>query len=224
MGQQRHFDRVRGLVSGQSGVPEAEITLETRLVEDLGIDGDDGDELLQAFADEFGVDMSSMDPLNYFGDEGIGLPVPSLVPLASLLIPSFRASVRHATRGRRVLTVRSLVTSARARHWLTPDQRPAKELDKASEFYWLTLGIMLVFTAWIGVRYMEFGILAAALVPALVCAALGIRCLRDLLCYGAYLSLEACPDHDRPAPAAVRQVAQRGGLAGHLAGLDREHG
>ena len=74
MGQQRHFDRVRGLVSGQSGVPEAEITLETRLVEDLGIDGDDGDELLQAFAHEFGVDMSNMDPLNYFGDEGTGLP------------------------------------------------------------------------------------------------------------------------------------------------------
>jgi acyl carrier protein len=180
MGQQRHFDRVCGLVSGQSGTPEAEITLETRLVEDLGIDGDDGDELLQAFAHEFGVDMSSMDPLNYFGDERTGLPAPSLVPLASFLIPGFRASVRHATRGRRALSVRSLVASARARHWLTPEQRPTRELDKTNEFYWLVLGIVLVFTAWVCMRCLEYGILAAALVPALVCAALGVRYLRDL--------------------------------------------
>ena len=180
MGQQRHFDRVCGLVSGQSGVPETEITLETRLVEDLGMAGDDGDELLQAFAAEFGVDMSGMAPLNYFGDEGTGLPVPSLVPLAAFLIPSFRASVLRASRGRRALNLRSLVASARTRHWVTPDQRPARELDKTDEFYWLVLGIVLVFTAWLGVRLMEYGILAAALVPALVCAALGIRFLRDL--------------------------------------------
>jgi len=66
MGHQRHFERVRELVSRQCGVAEAEITPETRLVEDLGIDGDDGTELLEAFADEFGVDMSGMAPLNYF--------------------------------------------------------------------------------------------------------------------------------------------------------------
>lgn len=124
MGRQSHFDRVRGLVSGQSGIPEAEITLETRLVEDLGMDGDDGDDFLAAFADEFGVDMRAMAPLNYFGDEGIGPPVPSLIPLAVLLSPRFRAWVVHASRGRRRLTVRDLVASARARRWLTPPRRP----------------------------------------------------------------------------------------------------
>ena len=110
----------------------------------------------------------------------VGLPAPSLVPLASFLIPSFSASVRHALRGRRALSVRSLVASARARRWLVPGQRPARELDKTDEFYWLVLGILLVFTAWVCVRCLEYGILAAAAVPALVCAALGVRFLRDL--------------------------------------------
>ncbi len=124
MGRQHHFERVRALVSRQSGVPEAEITPETRLVEDLGIDGDDGTELLKAFADEFRVDMAGMAPLNYFGDEGFPLPVPSLVPLAAALSPRFRDRVSRASRGRRVLTVRSLVAAARAGRWVVPELRP----------------------------------------------------------------------------------------------------
>jgi hypothetical protein len=61
MGKQRHFDRVRGLVAGHTGVPETGITLETRLVEDLDMDGDTGHEFLESFADEFSVDMSRTD-------------------------------------------------------------------------------------------------------------------------------------------------------------------
>jgi hypothetical protein len=120
MGQQRHLDRVRGLVNGYSGVPEAEITPETRLFGDLGIDGDTGDEFLEAFAAEFGVDMSGMALLNYFEGEPPFWSRSCLIPVAARLSSRFRAYVRHVARGRREITVRNLVVSARAGRWITP--------------------------------------------------------------------------------------------------------
>jgi acyl carrier protein len=144
MGQQRHFDRVRGLVSGQSGVPEHEITLETRLVEDLGIDGDDGDELLEAFADEFNVDMSGMAPLNYFGDEPPIWAISTLIPIVARFNKRFRTYARHAMRGRRTLTVRSLVASARAQRWITPTQRPGDADPTEISVYIAVLALVVI--------------------------------------------------------------------------------
>jgi hypothetical protein len=124
MGRLRHFERVRALVSGHSGVPEAEITPETRLVEDLGMDGDDGHEFLEGFADEFQADLGGMAPLNYFGDEVSFGGLSPIVPVIDAFSPRFRSYARHAVRGRRILTVRSLVASARAQRWITPETRP----------------------------------------------------------------------------------------------------
>ena len=143
MGQQRHFDRVRGLVSGQSGVPEAEISLDTRLFEDLGMDGDDGHELLEAFADEFGVDMSGMAPLNYFGDEPPIWGISTLIPIIACFNKRFRTYARHAMRGRRTLTVRSLVASARAQRWITPTQRPS-DADPTEFSVYLAVLVLIV--------------------------------------------------------------------------------
>ena len=120
MGQQSHFDRVRGLVSGQTGVPVHEITLETRLFEDLGMDGDDGAELLAAFGDEFGVDIRGLAPNNYFNDETTFTGYSLMIPVIAFLSPAFRAWVERASRGLRALSVRDLVASARARRWITP--------------------------------------------------------------------------------------------------------
>ncbi|MHA1528120.1 MAG: DUF1493 family protein [Alphaproteobacteria bacterium] len=120
MGQQSHFDRVRGLVGGQSAVPVSEITLETRLFEDLGMDGDDGVEFLAAFGDEFGVDISRIAPNNYFNDEETFTGYSLMIPVVAFLSPAFRARVKRASRGLRALSVRDLVASARAGHWITP--------------------------------------------------------------------------------------------------------
>ena len=104
MGRQSHFDRVRGLVSGQTGAPESEITLETRLFEDLRMDGDDGDEFLAAFGDEFGVDTAPVAPLNYFNDESSFTGPSLLIPVVACLSPAFRARVERASRGLRALS------------------------------------------------------------------------------------------------------------------------
>jgi acyl carrier protein len=48
------------LISKQTGVPPNRILLTTRLLQDLGLDGDDAEELLLAFAKAFDVDMTSL--------------------------------------------------------------------------------------------------------------------------------------------------------------------
>ncbi|HUF87426.1 MAG TPA: DUF1493 family protein [Thermohalobaculum sp.] len=120
MARQTHFERVRALVSAYAGVPEAEITPETRLYEDLGLDGDAGRAVLAAFADAFGVDLAPVAPLNYFNDQTAFTGYATLVPVAARLSPAFRARVRRAARGMRALRVRDLVASARAGQWIRP--------------------------------------------------------------------------------------------------------
>jgi acyl carrier protein len=180
MGQQRHFDRVRGLVIGQSGVPTAEITLETRLVEDLGMDGDDGHELLETFANEFGVDMSRMASLNYFSDEGAGLPIPSLVPLLSCISSRFRGYVRNAARGRRELTVRNLVASARAQRWITPAHGQLAGPDRLTWLNASLVGLTLLIAAWLGVAALIHLSPPGLLFSAAIGIALLIRLRTDL--------------------------------------------
>ncbi len=118
--RQTHFDRVAALVSAQSGVPVAELSPETRLYEDLGMDGDDGDDFLAVFGDEFGVDITGLAPLNYFNDEAAFTGYATLVPVAARLSPAFRARARRAARGLRALRLRDLVASARAGRWIRP--------------------------------------------------------------------------------------------------------
>ena len=181
MGQQSHFDRVRGLVSGHSGVPESEITMETRLLEDLGMDGDDGDEFLEAFADEFGIDMSRMAPFNYFNDEPPALGYSSLIPVIAFFAPQFRAYAWHATRGQRTLTVRCLVASARAKRWITPVQR-REESDPTgfSVLGALWLIVLVTFPAYVGLSGYMHGEPLTLVVPAGVWGLLALNFLRSL--------------------------------------------
>lgn len=51
------------------------LTPETRINLDLGVDGDDGAELLIAFADRFGVDMAAFHHVRYFGPEAGASPM-----------------------------------------------------------------------------------------------------------------------------------------------------
>ena len=120
MARQTHFDRVRALVSRQTGVPEDEISAETRLYEDLGMDGDAGLDFLAAFAHEFDVDLAPVAPLNYFNDQAAFTGYATLIPVAARLSSAFRARVRRAARGLRSLRVRDLVASARAGRWIRP--------------------------------------------------------------------------------------------------------
>ena len=51
------IDKVKKLISNQLNVAEANVTLESRLVEDLGADSLDTVEMLMAFEEEFGISI-----------------------------------------------------------------------------------------------------------------------------------------------------------------------
>lgn len=51
------IDKVKTLISNQLNVAEANINLESRLVEDLGADSLDTVEMLMAFEEEFGISI-----------------------------------------------------------------------------------------------------------------------------------------------------------------------
>jgi acyl carrier protein len=60
---------VREFVSEELGVPAARIKPETRLLHDLGVDGDDAGDLLHHFSARFHVDLSAFRFSWHFGPE-----------------------------------------------------------------------------------------------------------------------------------------------------------
>ncbi len=63
------LQQVIQLVSNQTGVETSRLTAETRLGEDLGVDGDDAADLLAKFADRFQVDLTGFEFDRHFGPE-----------------------------------------------------------------------------------------------------------------------------------------------------------
>ena len=70
------FARVRDIIAEFSGVGRVRISLDSDLCRDLGVAGDDGDDLFRAFDDAFDVDWSGLDLGVHFGNEGQGYPLP----------------------------------------------------------------------------------------------------------------------------------------------------
>jgi phosphoglycolate phosphatase-like HAD superfamily hydrolase len=77
---------VLDFISEYSGVDRDQITKATRIVEDLGIAGDDGDDFIAAFCEQFEIEPSSFAPwMRQFGSEGGPDPISLLWALYSLL-------------------------------------------------------------------------------------------------------------------------------------------
>jgi acyl carrier protein len=91
------------LISDQTGVNTDQISLETRLNQDLDINGDDADELLSLYAEAFDVEMSGFQFQKYFQDEPHWLNF-------WRWIPGLRPNLDP-------ITVRDLVEAARQKKW-----------------------------------------------------------------------------------------------------------
>lgn len=61
--------KVKAFLGEQIGVSPGMLTSETRLEHDLGITGDDAEEVMEAFMDRFQVDMSEFEFNRHFGPE-----------------------------------------------------------------------------------------------------------------------------------------------------------
>ncbi len=66
-------EQVQWVVANETGNPPTRITMNTRIQSDLGVAGDDGEDLLVRFQKEFSVDMSSLRYDKHFEPEGVPL-------------------------------------------------------------------------------------------------------------------------------------------------------
>ena len=57
-------------VGSSAGVVLPKVSLSTRLVEDVGLDGDDFEELIERFGEQFSVDMGGYRWYHHHGPEG----------------------------------------------------------------------------------------------------------------------------------------------------------
>ena len=97
---------VIALIAKETGTPPEYIQPAHRLNVDLGVDGDDAEELLRAYREKFRVDMSGFDFHRYFGDE------PDAVSLFLLLWRLLTGDEKPEP-----LFVRDLVRSAQLGRW-----------------------------------------------------------------------------------------------------------
>ena len=97
------------MVAERMGVKEERLGPDTRLAEDVGMDGDDAGEFLDAFRDEFGVDMAGFDFDLYFGGEGF------FPPLYLYWLLFDRRKLRSIP-----VTLADLAASAEAKKWIPP--------------------------------------------------------------------------------------------------------
>ena len=112
------YARIKTLVVEQTGLAsEEELTPETHLADDLGIAGDDGYELLEAFCEEFEIqNMEEIEPSEYFGTEGGPNPFEIYVFLYDLVFDREKPPYYCSP-----LYLRDLVKSAEAGRWIPPE-------------------------------------------------------------------------------------------------------
>jgi hypothetical protein len=108
--------RVISFVAKERAIRPERITLDTTLWCDLGADGADGWDLIDAFGKEFEVDLSGFDPTKHFGPEASATPA----SLLTWLIEEWLLKRDpHEVWGIAPITIRDLIESAEKKHWIT---------------------------------------------------------------------------------------------------------
>ncbi len=124
------FARVKAFVAEHHRIAEKKFNPDTRLVEDLGIDGDDAVELIEAFCDEFEIqDMSDFNFSNYFGPEGCDLIGSLFGFLYDLLFD--KEKLRSTSTP---ITLHDLAESAEAKRWKPPQGQPKSAIPPSPLF------------------------------------------------------------------------------------------
>jgi acyl carrier protein len=114
------FAQVKTFVAKFALVSEKELNPDTRLLDDLGIDGHDADELIVTFCEKFQIqDMSHINLSEYFGPES-GNPI---LFLYDLLFAKEKAR-------KTPITLRDLAFSAELKRWMLPDSRRRRKMNQ----------------------------------------------------------------------------------------------
>ena len=129
------FGEVTAAIRQISGQKPEKITRNARLLEDLGIYGNDGHALFELLHEQFEMDWTGLDLRVHFGEEGLGAPLPWQVRESP-------AYFEHQS-----MTVAELMAALRDGHWPESPVIPApagqqRMLHAAS---WVQLGILALF-------------------------------------------------------------------------------
>ena len=112
------YARVKTFVAEFWSTPEEKLKPGTLLADDLGIAGDDGYELLEAFCEKFEIqNICEIDSSEYFGTEGFN-PFEIYVMLYYWIFDKEKFDNYGIDTS---LTLRDLVKSAEAKRWISPE-------------------------------------------------------------------------------------------------------
>ncbi|MGD9816296.1 MAG: DUF1493 family protein [Hyphomonadaceae bacterium] len=115
------IDEIVKLVAEISG--RSDVRPESRLLRDLGIDGNQARVLLGELAARYDVDLSALQWQRYFDNEGFDFVEPFLVMAARRIDHRFDARWRAALDAEREISVRHLADAVEAGHWFEPEER-----------------------------------------------------------------------------------------------------
>ena len=107
-------EKVTTFVANFHGDDPKTITLQTSISDDLRIDGDDGDELMIAFFEQFNVNPKGYSFHNYFATEGFN-PFSIFPNLYKIIFKKSKGII-----GTRPLTIQMLIDSAKTKKWVDP--------------------------------------------------------------------------------------------------------
>ncbi len=109
------FKRVEAFVLKLWPPIKGPLSPDTSLLKDLGMDGTDAVEFMEAFSEEFDVDMSEFEFDKHFGPEAGITPIHLLIYLFILLGRIFKKDLDLS--GLIPITLRDLVSAAKAKKW-----------------------------------------------------------------------------------------------------------
>ncbi|MBL9139084.1 MAG: DUF1493 family protein [Verrucomicrobiales bacterium] len=109
--------RVIGFVAEFTGVRASRLSPASTLFGDLGVDGADGWELIEAFGKRFQVDLSAFHADRHFGPEGLPIYAPLLWLWWLLSLPFRPRQTPEERAGLLTIRISDLISAARERKW-----------------------------------------------------------------------------------------------------------
>jgi Protein of unknown function (DUF1493) len=106
---------VMDFVAEFTGVKRQRLSPNSTLFGDLGVDGEDGWQLIKSFGDRFEVDLSSFRADQHFGPEGGSFPFALLWWLVSF--PFRKRQPPEERSGLRTIRIADLVAAAKDKRW-----------------------------------------------------------------------------------------------------------
>lgn len=111
-------ESVIDFVAAFTGFKAERIHSQTTLYGDLGVAGDDGLDLIQAYGKKFQVDLTEFQSEHHFGSEGVSILAPLGLLWMVLRLPFRQKRTPEEEANLRVIRIRDLITFARAGRWM----------------------------------------------------------------------------------------------------------